>query len=204
MTITHEPIVTDSKRKAPAEPSGNGIGGKVGNRARDAQRGARPGDGAENSAAPSDSASRSTTSPLRTLGSHVGGRRLRGLGARLHASSPYSDRPASIRDVVSYTAAGGWIPGECAWWWESLGYVWGVVIAIPTAVVGNSILWITHKFGRAMVAGLIFSLLWFVSFLPPDLSFCAHSWRAFGLEFYAALIALAFVAVISSRPRGSA
>jgi hypothetical protein len=201
MTITHEPI-TDSKRNDHAEPSGSGIDRKIRNRARDAQRGARPGDGAENSTAPSDSTTRSTT-PLRTtLGSHVGGR-LRGLGARLHASSPYSDRPASIRDVVSYTAAGGWIPGEHDWWWESPGYAWGVVIAIPLAVVGNSILWITHKFGRAMVAGLIFSLLWFVSFLPPDLSFCAQSWRAFGLECYAALIALAFVAVISSRPRGS-
>lgn len=92
--------------------------------------------------------------PLVALGSWLGAS-----WRRASDSSPYSDRPPSLRDVVEYTRAGGWIPGDHPWWVELPGYVYGVLVAIPGAVVGNAWLWVQARPGRVLIAALVYVLL---------------------------------------------
>ena len=203
MTVTtNEPIATDSKRNGSPEDSGSGKSGKIRNRARDVRRGARLPRRAENSAEPSDSTPRSATPRTAALRSHLG-ERMASLPERLHKCSPYTNGTPSIRDVVVWTANGGWIPGDHPWWVESPGYAYGVLIAIPGSVVlkaQSSALKMTH----AVVVGLFVFMLWLASCLPPDLSWCHHSWLWFGAEVYVALVVMSTVAVLVNRPRGAA
>lgn len=149
--------VTQSKRNVGRPEAELKSDGKIRNRA-SARADACPRDGATGSDSPSIPLPLSATPRMRTLRDGLWGW-LRGVGARLHASSPYTGRPESIRDVVRYTLAGGWIPGEQAWWKEAPGYVYGFLIAIPAAIVGNTMLWITHRMSRVFIAALIYALL---------------------------------------------
>jgi hypothetical protein len=82
---------------------------------------------------------------------------------RLSECSPYSGRPASIRDVVSYTRAGGWVPGEHEWYWELPGYLYGYLIAIPVTVGLYGVSWVLQRPGRLAVVALVIGLLWLAS-----------------------------------------
>lgn len=92
-------------------------------------------------------------------------RYVRALGRRLHTCSPYTDRPASIRDVVRHTFAGDWIPGDRSWWLESLGYAYGILIAIPVAVLASTLQWVAHKKRRALTVLVIIGLLHWAGYL---------------------------------------
>ena len=196
-TVTNEPDATVSERNSRTETNGNGIRGKIRNRAHDMHGRAGPRDETTNSTDPSDSVPLSVPARSRTQRDVAGW--LRGLGSRLHDCSVYEGRPASIRDVVRYTAAGGWIPGDQPWYWESPGYVWGVLLAVPGVVVLNTAAWVIHKMGRAAVVGLIYLMFWYFALLPPNLSWTAHSWNVFWLEFYTALAVLSLAMVLASR-----
>lgn len=196
-TVTNEPVATGSERKGRAETNGNGIRGKIRNRAHDMHGRAGPRDETVISADPSVPSARSAPARPRTQRDVAGW--LRGLGTRLHGCSPYADKPASIRDVVHYTAAGGWVPGDHPWYVESPGYAWGVLLAIPGVVVLNAAAWVIHKMGRAVVVGLALLVFWHFALLPPDLSWTAHSWRMFFFELYAVLIMLSLAMVLGSR-----
>jgi hypothetical protein len=125
--------------------------------------GARLRDETASSDSASDSTTRSTTPPPRTLSSRLAAW-LGAIWRWLRDTKPLSDQPASIRDVVRYTMAGGWIPGEHAWYWEAPGYAYGFLIAIPAAVIGNATLWITHKMWRLGIALGIYGLLALVNY----------------------------------------
>lgn len=154
--------VTDSKRNVGRPEAEPDSGGKIRNRA-SARADACPRDGATGSDSPSIPLGLSATPRMRTLRDGLWGW-LRGVGARLHASSPYTGRPESIRDVVRYTLAGGWIPGEHPWWVEAPGYLYGFLIAIPAAIVGNIILWITHRPSREIMFWVACGLLSLVGY----------------------------------------
>lgn len=74
------------------------------------------------------------------------------LGRRLRGCSPYADRPASIRDVVDYTRAGGWVPGEHPWWVEAPGYVYGALVAVPVTVALYAVAWVLQRPSRLALA----------------------------------------------------
>lgn len=80
--------------------------------------------------------------------------------SRLQTVAPYSGRPASIRDVVEYTRAGGWVPGDHEWWVELPGYVYGYVVAIPVTVGLNTVAWVLQRFTRLLMVALVAGLLW--------------------------------------------
>jgi hypothetical protein len=79
---------------------------------------------------------------------------------RLMACSPYTGRPAAIRDVVAYTRAGGWVPGEHAWWVELPGYAYGWLIAIPVTIALYGISWVLQRPSRLAMVALVAGLLW--------------------------------------------
>lgn len=85
-----------------------------------------------------------------------------GLLRRLHDCSPYADRPESIRDVVEYTRAGGWVPGDHSWRWELPGYVYGYLVAIPVTVVLHAIGWVARRPSRVLGVLLVYGVLWLV------------------------------------------
>lgn len=93
--------------------------------------------------------------PLVTLGGW-----LEGLWRGLAGSSPYADRPASIRDVVDYTRAGGWVPGEHPWWVEAPGYVYGALVAVPVTVVLYGVAWVLQRPSRLALTCLVGWLLY--------------------------------------------
>ena len=94
--------------------------------------------------------------PLVALGSW-----LAGLGRRAKDCSPYADRPASIRDVVDYTRAGGWVPGEHPWWVEAPGYVYGALIAVPATVGLYVVAWVLQRPSRLVLTCFVgWLLLW--------------------------------------------
>lgn len=76
----------------------------------------------------------------------------------LLACRPYTDKPASIRDVVTYTLAGGWVSGEREWYKELPGYIYGGLIAIPVTIILNSTLWVLQRPMRVMAVALILAL----------------------------------------------
>lgn len=142
--------VTQGNRNAQAEQTGTDEEGKVRNRAR-GRASARLRLNDTDSHAEPDSG---THAPSRTLGNYAGG-----LGRRIRGAKPYAARPASVRDVVDYTRAGGWIPGDHPWWWESPGYAYGVLIAIPATITLYIASWVLQKMGRVFAVCLIYSLL---------------------------------------------
>lgn len=152
MTVTADEDLTLRKRNRSGTPAEPEAADTIGNRAR-AGVPPRPRVGAKTED-PAPVPLPRSTNPLRHAGRWV-----RRMGARLKKCAPYTDRPASIRDVVRYTMAGGWIPGDHPWWWEAPGYVFGFVIAIPAAVIGNATLHVTHKPFRTAVAFLAYGLL---------------------------------------------
>lgn len=79
-------------------------------------------------------------------------------GAALLKCKPYTDRPASIRDQVQYTLAGGWVAGEREWWKEAPGYLYGFVVAIPVTILGNTTMWIIQRPLRVLAVALIITL----------------------------------------------
>lgn len=79
---------------------------------------------------------------------------------RLMECSPYSGRPASIREVVEYTRAGGWVPGENPWWVEAPGYVYGWLVAVPVTVALYAVSWVLQRPTRLLMAVFIAGLLW--------------------------------------------
>lgn len=79
---------------------------------------------------------------------------------RLVEVRPYTDRPASIRDVVAYTRAGGWVPGEHPWWVEAPGHVYGWVVAVPVTVGLYAVAWVLQRPSRLLVFLLVAGLLW--------------------------------------------
>ena len=82
------------------------------------------------------------------------------VGRRLKGCSPDADRPASIRDVVDYTRAGGWVPGEHPWWVEAPGYLYGALVAIPVTVALYAVAWILQRPSRLALACFTAVLLW--------------------------------------------
>ncbi len=92
--------------------------------------------------------------PLVALGSW-----LAGLWRRLASCSPYADRPASIRDVVDYTRAGGWVPGEHPLWVEAPGYLYGALVAVPVTVALYAVAWVLQRPSRLILACFVAWLL---------------------------------------------
>lgn len=82
------------------------------------------------------------------------------LGRRLKGCSPYADRPASIRDVVDYTRAGGWVPGDHPFWVELPGYIYGWLVAVPATVVLYGVAWVLQRPSRLALAVFTVVLLW--------------------------------------------
>lgn len=78
----------------------------------------------------------------------------------LAAVRPYTDRPASIRDVVVYTRSGGWVPGEHPWWVEAPGHAYGWLVAVPVTVGLYSVAWILQRPSRLLLFVLVAGLLW--------------------------------------------
>lgn len=74
------------------------------------------------------------------------------LGRRLRDCSPYADRPASVRDVVDYTRAGGWVPGDHPLWVELPGYVYGWLVAVPVTVTLYAVAWVLQRPSRLALA----------------------------------------------------
>jgi hypothetical protein len=80
-------------------------------------------------------------------------------GAALLASKPYTDRPASIQDVVKHTLAGGWVPGEQVWWKELPGYIYGFALSVPLTAIGFAVIWVGQRRLRVFAVALIIAFL---------------------------------------------
>jgi hypothetical protein len=65
--------------------------------------------------------------------------------------------PATVGQVLAYTRAGGWIPGDRARWLEAFGKVYGFVVAVPVTVAAFVTLWFIQRPTR-VVGGV---LLWY-------------------------------------------
>lgn len=83
----------------------------------------------------------------------------RSVWSRVRAAAPLDGHPKSIREMVAYTRAGGWVPGDRAGWVESIGYVWGCVVAVPASIVMYSVLWVVQHFTHVMMVGIVYGLL---------------------------------------------
>lgn len=147
--------VTVSNRNGTGTATGIGVEGNNRNRA-PARAPASPHHGGTDGYAEPDSGSRSGSSRTVTMGERVAG-----LGARIRDARPYTAQPASIRDVVEYTRAGGWIPGDHPWWWESPGYAYGVIVAIPLTIMTHMALWVAQRPGRVFTVSVLYGLLLF-------------------------------------------
>lgn len=115
---------------------------------------------------------------------------------RILGCAPYEARPASVRDVVQYTAAGGWVPGEHPWWVEAPGRVYGVLIAVPLTMIANAVLWVTQRPTRAAVtSGVVVVALWTAGARPEQ-------WWVYLVCGYLACALLALVMVATAREPG--
>lgn len=101
---------------------------------------------------------------------------LRVLGRRLRDCAPYTDRPASIHDVVTYTRAGGWVPGEHPWWVEAPGHVYGWVIAIPVTVALYIVAWVVQRGCRLLCVLGLYILLHLAGFDALNLVYVPWRW----------------------------
>lgn len=66
-------------------------------------------------------------------------------------------------DVVTYTRAGEWVPGEQAPWLERLGKVYGYGIALPVTCLLLGVAWVVQRPSRAgiaLVIGVLLYLAW--------------------------------------------
>lgn len=154
-------------------------------------------DGAGTAAPGVDSGSSSKRARLATWRNQAWGH-VAGYGRVLRDARPYTACPVSIRDAVAYTRAGGWMPGDHGWWLESLGYTWGVIIAIPVTITGNSALFVLQRPLRATGAGLVWISLWWAGVV------IAPSWALF-FQVWAALAVVSIVlALTHPKKSGSA
>jgi hypothetical protein len=77
----------------------------------------------------------------------------------------WDSTPSSPREVLEYTRAGDWVPGEKAAWLEALGKAYGYVIALPGTVAGLALVWTVQRPTRVGAVGLIVGLAWLSSWL---------------------------------------
>lgn len=90
---------------------------------------------------------------------------IRDAGRRLHACSPYTDQPASIRDVIHHAISGGSIPGDHHWGWSAPAYLWDLGVVVPCYTVGHAILWVLHKKRRVVTFAALCALLRWAGYL---------------------------------------
>lgn len=78
-----------------------------------------------------------------------------------YAATPdaLAEKPASVRECIAYTKAGGWMPGDRAPWLENIGKAYGYCIAVPATVLMDSIEWIVQKPTRLFLTVLAVTLL---------------------------------------------
>jgi hypothetical protein len=79
---------------------------------------------------------------------------------RATRSSIWSESPASIADLVAYTAAGDWVLGEKAPVLEFLGKAYGYLVAVPVSVVLYAVAWLLQRPGRFALAWLVALVVW--------------------------------------------
>jgi hypothetical protein len=93
-------------------------------------------------------------------------------GGRLASCAPYTDRPPSLADVVTYVRAGGFVPGEQPWWVEAPGYVYGAVVAVPFTAAGYAVIWTVQRPTRLLLVLYVLALVaaaWFAPTLMAPL-----------------------------------
>ena len=90
----------------------------------------------------------------------LSGRTSRSPAPRTRRSSIWSESPASIADLVAYTAAGDWVPGEQAPVLEFLGKAYGYLVAVPVSVALYAVAWLLQRPGRFALACLVALVVW--------------------------------------------
>jgi len=78
-------------------------------------------------------------------------------GAR---GSVWSESPASIAELVAYTAAGDWVPGERAPVLEFLGKAYGYLVAVPVSIALYAVAWLLQRPGRFALACFVGLVVW--------------------------------------------
>jgi hypothetical protein len=87
-----------------------------------------------------------------------------GLFSRYAATEDaWDSTPSSPREVLEYTRAGDWVPGEKAAWLEWLGKAYGYCIALPGTVAGLALTWTVQRPTRVGVVSLVIALAWLSS-----------------------------------------
>jgi hypothetical protein len=78
-----------------------------------------------------------------------------------YAATPdaLAEKPASVRECIAYTKAGGWMPGDRAPWLENIGKAYGYCIAIPATAALDVLEWFVQRPTRFLGAVLVLGLI---------------------------------------------
>lgn len=68
--------------------------------------------------------------------------------------------PPAVAEIVAYTRAGDWVPGDQAPWLEILGKTYGWLIAVPVSIALYSIAWLLQRPTRLFLAGVLVGIAW--------------------------------------------
>jgi len=79
---------------------------------------------------------------------------------RAARGSIWAESPASIADLLAYTKAGDWVPGEQAPVLEFLGKVYGYLVAVPTSIALYAVAWLLQRPGRLALACFVALVVW--------------------------------------------
>ena len=71
--------------------------------------------------------------------------------------------PATLADVIAYTRAGGWVPGERVAWLEWVGKTYGWLVAVPVTGIAYLGVWFIQRptrllFGLALLVAARWAL----------------------------------------------
>lgn len=82
-----------------------------------------------------------------------------------YAATPdaLAEKPASVRECIAYTKAGGWMPGDRAPWLEYIGKAYGCCIAVPATAALDVLEWFVQRPTRFFGAVLVLALLRFAA-----------------------------------------
>ena len=68
--------------------------------------------------------------------------------------------PPAVIELIGYTRAGDWVPGDQAPFLEFLGKAYGWLIAVPISLVLYSVAWLLQRPARLTLAVFIAAIVW--------------------------------------------